>query len=416
MPLKTLRALPSLQGKRHYDRLFTPLVTLWYFMFQRLDADHSLAGVMADAQAGGGDRLNRKLSRQLRSSSTASYSDARHRLPWQFLKEVLRLQGQKIVGLRHGNLWHGRVLALLDGSIVRLRSYPSLPEEFPPQRHKGRQAPYWCLMRVVAAFCASTGAALNSLMSGCSVGEPALACQLILEATTKCLFIGDRAFGIFRVVRTACSAEHDVLLRLTNARAKKVLGRRLTSGDHAVSWEASRKDQLPDDCSKEPVNGRLLIAVVRRKGCRPIRLCLFTTLPQAPEFSLEKLMELYGLRVKSPDMARKEWLAGLLAYNLVRGAQLCAAMLTELSPLNLSFSDTRRHVEAWLRSFGSSRLNLLPRWTGMLCRISKCALPRRRKARPNEPRAQRHLRLPYRPLYGSRAVARRKARSYNSKS
>ena len=32
-----------------YERLFTPLVTLWYLVFQRLDLDHSLDRVLTDA-------------------------------------------------------------------------------------------------------------------------------------------------------------------------------------------------------------------------------------------------------------------------------------------------------------------------------------------------------------------------------
>src|SRR2546427_94561 len=102
-------------------------------------------------------------------------------------------------------------------------------------------------------------------------------------------------------------------------------------------------------------------------------------------------MDLVQLEAKSPDMACKEWLAGLLAYNLIRAAQLCAAVQNGLSPLTLSFSSVRRRLEDWLRPF-------------------------RRKSRPNEPRAQRHLRLPYAPLIGSRAQARRKLQKYASKS
>ncbi len=87
-------ALP--EGKTFHDRLFTPLVTLWYLLFQRLKPDHTLDAALTDAQSGGGDRINPKLSRGLKSASTASYSDARRRLPWEFLAEALRLQGRKI--------------------------------------------------------------------------------------------------------------------------------------------------------------------------------------------------------------------------------------------------------------------------------------------------------------------------------
>src|SRR5713226_2666821 len=36
LPQRALRQLPALKNKTFYDRLFTPLVTLWYLLFQRL--------------------------------------------------------------------------------------------------------------------------------------------------------------------------------------------------------------------------------------------------------------------------------------------------------------------------------------------------------------------------------------------
>src|SRR5258708_22456051 len=42
LPHRALRQLPALKNKTFYDRLFTPLVTLWYLLFQRLHHDHSL--------------------------------------------------------------------------------------------------------------------------------------------------------------------------------------------------------------------------------------------------------------------------------------------------------------------------------------------------------------------------------------
>jgi hypothetical protein len=94
LPLKALRQLPTLKAQRFYDRLFNPLVTLWYLLFQRLNWDHSLEAALNDARTGGADRINKKLSGKLISNSTCSYSDARQRLPWQFLLEVLSLQGR----------------------------------------------------------------------------------------------------------------------------------------------------------------------------------------------------------------------------------------------------------------------------------------------------------------------------------
>jgi IS4 transposase len=436
LPRQALRKLPALQGQSFYRRLFCPLVTLWYLIFQRLNPDHTLQAALIDARAGGADRINKKLSRALRSDSTCSYSDARQRLPWQFLLQVLSLQASKITSLSPTTLWHGLVLALLDGSTVRLRPHPTMAQQFPPQRNQYRDRAYWCLMRVVVGFCALSGAALDCALGCLHISEQVMACQIILRTTAKCLFIGDRNFGVFRVVQVARQAGQQVLLRLTHRRARRLRERALRTGEYALNWQATAKDQLQEGCSTEPVAGRLLIVRLQRKGFRSQLLCLFTTLPNNADYSLQELVRLYGLRwhielnlrylkaqmdlvqleAKSPEMARKEWLAGLLAYNLIRAAQLCAALQAGISPLTLSFSSVRRCLEDWLGHFGHTKRQVVQRWTHALQHMARCQLPRRRKARPNEPRAQRHLRLPYKALYGSRAKARRNLKKYNSKS
>lgn len=435
MPHRALRNLPALQGKGFYDRLFNPLVTLWCLLFQRLNPDHSLDAALCHARNGGADRINKKLSRQLASDSTASYSDARQRLPWEFLAQALSLQGHKIIGLSPTTLWRGWVIALLDGSTVRMRPHGRMAKEFPPNRNQyGR--PYWCLMRVVVCFCTLSGAALDCAMGSIHVSEQVLACQIMLAAAVKSLFIGDRNFGVFRVAQAARQAGQAVLLRLTDRRARKLLSRALALGDHAVCWEPSRHDQLQPTCSNAPLAGRLLVVRLQRKGFRSQRLCLFTTLPETADYPLQELVRLYGLRwhielnlrylkaqmglvqleAKSPEMARKEWLAGLLAYNLIRAAQLCAALQKGISPLSLSFSSARRRLEAWLRQFGRTQQQACTQWAKTLQQIGRCRLPPRPKPRPSEPRAQRHLRLPYAPLFGSRANARRHLKKYASKS
>ena len=96
LPFAELFDLPSLAGKRFYKRLFCPGVTLWYFIFQRLQPDHSLDNVLCDAHNGGADALRPELSKKLLSTATASFSNARKRLPLAFLSDVLKLQAQRI--------------------------------------------------------------------------------------------------------------------------------------------------------------------------------------------------------------------------------------------------------------------------------------------------------------------------------
>jgi hypothetical protein len=426
--------LPSLRSKNFYDRLFNPFVVLWYLLYQRLSADHTLQAAVTDAVHGGADALRKGLSRSLRSTATVSYNDARQRLPWRCLSEALRLQGRNISQLSHSTLWKDMVVALLDGSTVRLRPHGAIAKRFPP--HRNQHQTYWCLMRVLVCFCAFSGAALDCAMTSLRVSEQVLACHVILRSVAGFLFVGDRNFGIFGIARAARSAGSHVLVRLTDSRAKKLLGRKLSLGDHGVCWNPTRHDQVPHRCGRQPVQGRLVVARIRRKGFRSQVLCLFTTLTDATLFSTQELVDLYGVRwhielnlrylkaqmdlaqldCKSVAMAKKEWLAGLMAYNLIRAAMLCAALKKRLPPLKLSFSASRRHLEHWLDLFGCDHTSLLASWEKTLEHIARSQLPRRRKARPSEPRRQRHLRQSYPPLIGCRQKARQQLRIRQIKS
>jgi putative transposase len=432
-PSRQLWRLPSLRKAPFYDRLFNPIVTLWYFMFQRLHSDSTLQAALVDAWSGGADRLRRALSQKLRSFATTALSDARQRLPLAFLQEVLGLQAQRLARLDPNANWRTLQLRLLDGSTVRLRPYGDIPKHFPPHGNQSRHPAYWCLMRVVVCFCAYTGTALGYALSDLRSSEQVLAAGFMLSHPGRFLYLGDRNFGVFRIVQAARAAGAQVLVRLTRQRARRLLGRSLRLGSFALAWSPTRHDQQQPGCSSAPIEGRLLVVRVHRPGFRPQTLYLFTTLEDL--YPAQELAALYGLRwhielnlrylktqmrlvqleCKSAAMAEKEWVAGLLAYNLVRAAMLCAALKAGLRPLTLSFSAARRHVQRWVAEFAPQPTRLAPAWARLLFLIAKSRLPHRARPRPSEPRAQRHLRQSFPPLFGTRVQARRCLSKYHQK-
>jgi hypothetical protein len=429
-----------LAGAEHtfYECAFSPLITLWYLMFQRLQADHSLDAVVTDAHQGGADALSqgrKPLSQRIRSRATTAFSKARQRLPVGVLRKGLVEQGQRIHQLAQGCQWRGLWVKLLDGSTVRMRSWKKIVQEYPAHRNgqqkRRGQAGYWCLMRVVVSFCARTGVALACAFGAVTDSEQALAVQLLWEATAQELFIGDCNFGIFRIVQVVHHVGAQALLRLTEVRARKLVAGPLRVGrEYSVAWAPSRYDKQQPGCSSRPVAGRLLVVRVQRKGFRSQVLYLFTTLTDAEAFPMAELAELYAVRwqveldlrylksqmdldqleSKSPEMAQKEWLAGLMAYNLVRAVMLAAALEAGLEPLALSFSRARRQVERFLERWGSTHRGQFQAWVRLLAGVACCRLPKRRKPRPHEPRRVRQLRCQFPALVGSRAAARRRCR------
>jgi len=428
--------------RRFYCRLWSPLITLWYLLWQRLQLDSTLDAVVKDARAGGADALcasHQKLSARLRSRATTSYSDARQRLPVRWLRQAFTHFTQFLRGGVQGLDWQGLAVTLLDGSTLRVRPHGNLAKRFAPAANQHGPA-YWCLIRVVVGFCARSGLALVTGLGPETVSEQALAVPLILRAAAARLWIGDRNFGVWRIARAAFQAQGQVLLRLTEGRARRLLGRALSDDglDAPVRWTPTRHDQADPGLERLPVDGRLVGVCLQRPGFRTQWLYLFTTLTDATRASVSQLVELYGVRwhvelnlrylkaemglgqleVKSARLAIKEWYAGLLAYNLIRGVMLWAAATAAVAPLSLSFAQARRLVRetmrAWQRTAEPAMRQTL--WEGLLADVAATLPPRRKQPRPNEPRAKYHVREMFPPLRGPRVAARRQLEALLMKS
>ena len=434
LPLTLMASWLARSPKAFYLRAFTPLITLWYCVFQRLSDNHHLSYIVQDARAGGADPLSprgKALSRRLRSEATTSFSDARQRLPLQIFHQSLWHTASRISSSIQVPLWFGLKIALLDGSTTRLRPFGDIPKHFPAHRPGNcKKPPYWCIARVLVLFCLATGSVLDSAMGSLKASEQALSALILKRCWQNWLLLADRNFGVYSVARATTAAKAHLLSRLTQSRAAKLARSanvRLTPGlDTPLSWKPSSHDQCPQGLQPDPVAGRLLAARIERPGFRSFTLYLFTTLLDSQAYSLQALVQLYAqrwhvevylryvktqmdldlLECRSADMARKEWLAGLIAYNLIRWVMAAAAALAQVPVLTLSFSRARELFLGWcIRSW--TRRPSLHSWKHLLHRIAKARLPMRRKPRPPEPRAIRTFQKDFAKLVGSRDQARK---------
>jgi hypothetical protein len=250
------------------------------------------------------------------------------------------------------------------------------------------------------------------------------------QAAQWVIWIADRNFGVWSVVAQALRFHQDVLVRLTAARARKLMaGKPLVSGeDRVVEWGPSRHDQSDEGTERKPIVGRLIYVRLQR-GHRWVDLFLFTTLMDAESCPVELLVQWYGqrwqaelhfrsvktqmklsyLQVKSPEMARKEFYAALLAYSLVRGVMWSAGANLENGQQPLSFNNARRVVLEWLKDWGRSleSARKAPQWArSLLEEVARQCLPRRRTPLLNQPRMIRCRAKPWPLLKGSRQAAR----------
>lgn len=410
-------------------------------VFQRLNHDHTLQAAVADLHAGGADLLACKgetpPSARIRSLATAAFTKARKRLPADLLGAALDAQAAEVWSGFRGGLWRGLRALLLDGSQISLRPHPDIRSRLDASANKNGPL-YWVLMRVTATFCLHTGTVVASAADSTSVSEQALARRQITGDRTGCLYLGDRNFGVFQMVQCVLQAKAHCLFRMTQTRAARIAGKSgspILPGDYAVSWSPSRHDRKVKGCREEAIGGRLIVARCVRAGFRPVLVCLFTTLTDESAYPARELAALYGCRwrvelnirdlktqmglqqldCKTRDMAEKEWLAGLMAYNLVRTVMASAAAAEGLAPSRMSFSAARCLLVRWLLT-ATTETDLPRLWKRLLKCVARTRLPSRRKPRPPEPRAKRHKRESFPPLRGSRSDAREKLRIKNMKS
>jgi hypothetical protein len=417
---------------RFYIRLFTPLVLLWGFIYQRLNRDHTTDAAVSYFKSGAVDHLDnchdKPLSERIQSESSAAYCKGRQRLPLLLLQKALRHTHQVMIEwLADAGYWFGHAVGLFDGTTILLRPHEELVEHYGQHRnHTGKT--YWVLMRVVAAFCLKTGVLLGVSEGSLRESEQSLGVKVLSQAEKGSVYVGDRAFGIFSIAQAARHFCVFVLLRLTHPRAKYIAGRKIVPGtDCQVQWKHTRKDQLHEEMSREPIEGRLIYVHLKRDGFRPVSLYLFTTLLDQERYSLASLIELYGFRYhvefdlryvkstldmdlltgKSVDIVKKELYAGLLAYNLIRGFMAKAAKEAKTTVLQLSFTRCWRRVRDALFAWGISASE--QRIQQLLKRLAQCHLPLRVRFRL-EPRAIRKRAEKYPKLKGCREEARRQLR------
>jgi hypothetical protein len=429
-----------LQPPPGYQRLWTAPITLFYLIWQRLQAA-TLQQVVCDARRGAVDRLcpkNKPLSRRLRSQANTAYCDARQRLPLDWVQQAFAKLAQALIP--SASQPQPLPIELLDGSTQRLRPYGDIPADFPAHRTR-RKRSYWCVARVVVSFCAHTGIATAARIDSLHLSEQALAVQMLLEAAKPCLYIGDRNFGIWRVARAAAQTGAHVLVRLTALRARRLLGSKPlpTRVDRPLSWSPTRHDQVDPGLVAAPVPGRLIGIRAHRCGFRPTTLWLFTTLTDLQAYPPERLLQLYGWRwrvelnfrtlkstlqmdqsqAKSAQMVRKEFYAGLMGYNLVRSLMAAAAAQAGCQPTELSFSKVHQLLAAILKELFMDWMSAPARYrrvSWLLAEASAAKLPSRRRPRPPEPRAQYYPPQGFPKIKTSRAELRRKLKNANLKS
>lgn len=423
---------------RLYWRTLTPMVILWGFIFQRLNAEHTSDAYVDYLQGGGADGLDaddphqEPLSKRLYSESTSAYVQGRNRLPLEVIEKARQEVHQQIeTWLGSDSRWKGHRVRLLDGTTFRLRPYGDLAETY-GQSSNQYGSNYWVNARAVAAFDLFSQATVGAVEGPLTSSEGHLVWDLLQQDIDEgSIYIGDRNFGIYTVLQAMHAAKQACILRLTQERAQALLRRAkvhsLPPGQSClIGWKPTSHDQTFDHLPAPTIVGRLMFFRLSRPGFRPIDLYLFTSMLDDEQYSLSDILTLYGHRwqvevdfrhvkttmhmeffdVQSAALFRKEMAAGLLAYNLVCAFMTKASQRAHLQPVQLSFSRCIRRVRRFLFQGSPQWLDHTAKLTHLLDRLANCTLAIQPNKVPFEPRKVRNRPRPFALLRGDRDAAR----------
>lgn len=351
--------------------VYTPALTLWAFLSQVLFKDEQRSCLAATARV---IVLLVALGQRPCSDDSGTYCRARAKLPAPIIR---RLAVQVADGCEKqvpdAWLWKGRHVHLVDGSTISMPDTPANQAEYPQPttQEPGLGFP---MARLVLLLSLATAMVKDMAMgpyAGKETGETALLRELLERFQSGDILLADRYYCSYFLIALLLERGVDFVARLHQARTADFRrGRRLGPGDHLVEWLRPAKPEWMDQETYERMPASLRVreveVQVQQPGFRVDSFVVVTTLTDADQYSRDDLAELYHkrwlaeldirtikctlglevLRCKSPEMVRREFWTGLLAYNLIRQTMLQAALQAGRSPRQLSFTAALQKIAA----------------------------------------------------------------------
>jgi len=354
-------------GVQYRDRLFNPSTTIWGFLSQVLSEDHScrdtVSRIIAHRAAAG---------LPVGSAHTASYCNARSRLPTGVLRTLAKCTAQQL----HDSLpqtwkWHGRSVFIVDGSHVSMPDTEANQACY-PQPVVQKPGLGFPLARVLVLLSLASGACHDLAIApyaGKGSGETTLVRELYDSLAPGDVVLADALFDNYFI---ACELRQRGLELVARVAAERVGTRTVESrpdGDIIVWRRPNKPRGMTGEQYRsypESLTLRQVSVDARDSNNRAERFKVITTMLDAgidggqigPLYerrwdgevdlrSIKSTMRMDILRCKTPAMVEKEIWAHLLAYNLLRTVMAVAAVENNVEPRALSFKGAKQTLTAF---------------------------------------------------------------------
>ena len=362
-------------GVTYRDRVFSPVTTIWGFLSQVLNDDHScrdaVSRIIAHRATNG---------KTVCSPNTASYCNARTRIPTSVLSTLARRTAEELqTSVADQWKWNGRSVFIIDGSSVSMpdtyenqQMYPQ-----PPQQAPGLGFP---LARIAVLLSLATGACRDLAIAaykGKGTGETSLFRQMYDSLQPGDVVLGDALFDNYFVTWELCQRNIDIVARAQYERTGTwtVLG---GPEDEMIVWQRPNKPRgmTGEQYRRYPeyLMMRQVTVDARDKNNRVKQFKVVTTIldtsidgtqigdlferrwdGEVDIRSIKATMQMDILRCKTPDMVHKEIWTHLLAYNLLRTVMAVAANENDIEPRKVSFKGAKQTLTAFAPKIEAAR-------------------------------------------------------------
>ena len=280
-------------GYAFRERVFGPAVTLWTFLSQVLDADHSCRQAVARL-------LAYRTARGLRpcSPDTGAYCKARERLPEELLQEATRSTGRRPLQQTPARwLWKNRQAKVVDGTGLSMPDTPANHSAYPKSK-KLAPGVGFPVLRLVVVFSLAVGTVLEAALGPCQgkdSGELSLFRQLQEQFQRGDVLLADRLYDTYWNVAWALANGMDVVFRYNASRAP-VSFRGYQADNRRVVWLKPPRPKWMSRKEYKRMPSSLVLRAVRvqvqHAGFRTRRLVLVTTLTDAQDVTGADLADL----------------------------------------------------------------------------------------------------------------------------
>jgi hypothetical protein len=363
------------------------------------------------------------------SPNTASYCNARARLPTAVLRSLARRTAQQLqASLPQGWKWNGRSVFIAD------RSHVSMPDT--PQNQAGYPQPVvqqpgigFPLARVAVLLSLATGACHDLAMApyaGKGTGETTLLRQMYDALSPGDVVVADALFDNYFLAYELRQRGLELVARVQAERVGSRTVESRSDGDILV-WQRPNKPRgMTGEQYRsypESLTLRQVSVDARDTNNRAERFKVITTILDASSDggqigalyekrwsgevdirSLKSTMKMDVLRCKTPAMVEKEIWVYLLAYNLLRTVMAVAASENDVEPRAISFQGAKQALLAFAPKLEAARPE---QRAGLVEALLKAVAYHRVGHRPGrwEPRARKRRPKPSKRLNQPRRVA-----------